>query len=223
MTEIRRRQASLSRHPASNGHAIEPPPRGAPAVTPTPPQPDDAAILAAARTGDPDACKALYDRYAARVYAVIRRVAPERSLADDWSQETWVRAFRALPRFRGESSFATWILRIAMNSAAYESRRLSRRLRDERPLDPALCAAETPTEPVLRARLERALARLPDGMRRILVLHDVEGYTHEEIARIIGNRPSTCRSQLFKARARMRELLGAEPSNEKERSEPCPI
>jgi RNA polymerase sigma-70 factor (ECF subfamily) len=183
---------------------------------------DDDALVAAAKAGDADALRALYDRHAPRVHAVIRRVAPERSLAEDWAQETWVRAFRALPRFRGDSSFGTWILRIAMNSAAYEARRLTRRRRGERPLDPALRCPERPTEPVLRDRLERALALLPEGMRRILVLHDVEGYAHDEIARILGNRPSTCRSQLFKARARMRELLGELHSNERERSEPCP-
>jgi RNA polymerase sigma-70 factor (ECF subfamily) len=189
----------------------------------TRPQLEDRALVAAAKTGDEDALRALYDRYAVRVYAVIRRIAPEPSLADDWAQETWVRAFRALPRFRGDSSFGTWILRIAMNSAAYEARRLTRRRRGERPLDPTLRSIETPSEPILRDRLERALAMLPDGMRRILVLHDVEGYAHDEIAQILGNRPSTCRSQLFKARARMRELLGERHSNEEERPAPCPI
>ena len=177
--------------------------------------PDDAALIAAAKLGDSTALRALYDRHAGRVYAVVRRIAPEESLADDWAQETWVRAFRALPSFRGESAFGTWILRIAMNSALYEARRLARRWKGEVPLDPSTSAVERASEPVLRARLERALAELPEGMRRILVLHDVEGYNHEEIAAILGNRSSTCRSQLFKARARMRELLAEQrPSHQ---------
>lgn len=184
--------------------------------------PDDAALIAAAKLGDSAALRALYERHAGRVYAVVRRVAPEESLADDWAQETWVRAFRALPSFRGESSFSTWILRIAMNSAAYEARRVARRWNGEVPIDPATRAFERATEPVLRERLERALAELPEGMRRILVLHDIEGYSHEEIAGIIGNRSSTCRSQLFKARARMRELLASHHSSKQQREEPCP-
>jgi RNA polymerase sigma-70 factor (ECF subfamily) len=184
--------------------------------------PDDAALIAAAKLGDAAALRALYDRHAGRVYAVVRRIAPEDSLADDWAQETWVRAFRALPTFRGESSFGTWILRIAMNSAAYEARRLARRWKGEVELDASTRAIERPSEPVLRVRLERALAELPEGMRRILVLHDVEGYGHEEIAQILGNRASTCRSQLFKARARMRELLAEQSPLNQKREEPCP-
>ena len=187
----------------------------------TPPT-NDASLIAAAKLGDPAALRALYDRHAGRVYAVVRRIAPEESLADDWAQETWVRAFRALPTFRGDSSFGTWILRIAMNSAMYEARKLTRRWKGEVPLDPATTAAERPTEPVLRVRLERALAQLPDGMRRILVLHDVEGYNHEEIAVILGNTASTCRSQLFKARARMRELLTRQFPLNQQQEEPCP-
>jgi RNA polymerase sigma-70 factor (ECF subfamily) len=184
--------------------------------------PDDATLIAAAKLGDPAALRALYDRHAGRVYAVVRRIAPEESLADDWAQETWVRAFRALPAFRGESSFGTWILRIAMNSAMYEARKLTRRWKGEVALDPATSATERPSEPVLRVRLERALAELPEGMRRILVLHDVEGYNHEEIAAILGNTSSTCRSQLFKARARMRELLSQQFPLSKQQEEPCP-
>ena len=188
------------------------------ALTPS----DDAALVAAARTGDATAMRALYDRHAGRVYAVVRRIAPEESLADDWAQETWVRAFRALPSFRGDSAFGTWLLRIAMNSALHEARRVNRRWRDEVDLPPSTASVERSTEPVLRVHLERALARLPEGMRRILVMHDVEGYDHEEIATILGNRASTCRSQLFKARAKMRELLGERFRIQQKSEEPCP-
>ncbi len=166
--------------------------------------------------------RALYDRHAPRVYAVVRRMAPEESLADDWAQETWVRAFRALPTFRGDSAFGTWVLRIAINSALHEARRIRRRWNGEVSLDPATAGVERASEPVLRTRLERALAELPEGMRRILVLHDVEGYDHEEIATILGNRASTCRSQLFKARAKMRELLGEHLRIQQKSEEPCP-
>lgn len=183
---------------------------------------DDAALVAAAKLGDSGAMRALYDRHAPRVYAVVRRIAPEDSLADDWAQETWVRAFRALPAFRGDSAFGTWLLRIAMNSALHEARRIQRRWKVEVALHPSTAGVERATEPVLRARLERALAELPEGMRRILVLHDVEGYDHEAIATILGNRASTCRSQLFKARAKMRELLGEHFRIQQNSEEPCP-
>ena len=188
----------------------------------SPPHPDDAALVAAANLGDAAAMRALYDRHASRVYTVVRRMAPEESLADDWAQETWVRAFRALPEFRGDSAFGTWVLRIAINSALHEARRIRRRWQGEVSLDPATAGVERASEPVLRSRLERALAELPEGMRRILVLHDVEGYDHEEIARILGNRASTCRSQLFKARAKMRELLGERLRIQQKSEEPCP-
>ena len=186
------------------------------------PHPDDATLVAAAKLGDAAAMRALYDRHAARVYAVVRRMAPEESLADDWAQETWVRAFRALPNFRGDSAFGTWVLRIAINSALHEARRIRRRWHGEVSLDPSTAGVERASEPVLRTRLERALAELPEGMRRILVLHDVEGYDHEEIATILGNRASTCRSQLFKARAKMRELLGERFRIQQKSEEPCP-
>src|SRR5688572_8479552 len=129
-------QASLQAFRASNGSVTNCPSAGSGTL----PSRDDAALIAAAKLGDSTALRALYDRHAGRVYAVVRRVAPEESLADDWAQETWVRAFRALPSFRGESSFGTWILRIAMNSAAYEARRLARRWKGEVPLDPATSA-----------------------------------------------------------------------------------
>ena len=183
---------------------------------------DDVALVAQAKLGDAVAMRALYDRHAPRVYAVVRRMAPEESLADDWAQETWVRAFRALPTFRGDAAFGTWVLRIAINSALHEARRIRRRWQGEVSLDPSTAGVERPSEPVLRSRLERALAELPEGMRRILVLHDVEGYDHEEIATILGNRASTCRSQLFKARAKMRELLGERFRIQQKSEEPCP-
>jgi RNA polymerase sigma-70 factor (ECF subfamily) len=183
---------------------------------------DDAALVAAAKLGDSEALRALYERHAVRVYAVVRRIAPDDSLADDWAQETWVRAFRGLSSFRGDSAFGTWVLRIAINSALHEARRVRRRWYGEVALDPATAGVERPTEPVLRTRLERALAELPEGMRRILVLHDVEGYDHEEIATILGNRASTCRSQLFKARAKMREILGERFRIQQNSEEPCP-
>jgi RNA polymerase sigma-70 factor, ECF subfamily len=160
-----------------------------------------------ARDGDGEAIRELYRRYSPRVYAVVRRLAGDDALAEDWAQEAWVRAIRALPTFRGDSRFSTWIHRIAVNSALHGRRWRNRRTRDEVDMPVALPDGRPSDQAVLRITLERALATLPDGMRQVLVLHDIEGYTHEEIATFLGVTAGTSKSQLFKARARMRRTL----------------
>ncbi|CAN5242444.1 sigma-70 family RNA polymerase sigma factor [soil metagenome] len=166
----------------------------------------EAELLERARRGDADAVQALYREHAPRVYATVRRLAGEDAEAEDWAQETWVRALRALPTFRGDARFGTWLHRIAVNQALQGLRRSQRRL-SEVPL-----SAEHPARPrlhdaLLERRLERALDTLPPRMREVLVLHDVEGYTHEEIGDLMGVSAGTCKSQLFKARSKLRELL----------------
>jgi RNA polymerase sigma-70 factor (ECF subfamily) len=167
----------------------------------------DLELIRQAQDGDPAAIRGLYHRHAPRVYAVVRRLAGDDALAEDWAQEAWVRVFRALPGFRGESRFTTWLHRIAVNSALHGRRWRERRVKNETVLPPALTASGPGDQSVLRMRLERALEKLPDRMRQVMVLHDVEGYTHEEIAEFLGVTAGTSKSQLFKARARMREIL----------------
>ncbi|HEX6939748.1 MAG TPA: sigma-70 family RNA polymerase sigma factor [Longimicrobiales bacterium] len=166
-------------------------------------------LIERARYGDEAAIRSLYERHAPRVYAVTRRLAGDDALAEDWAQEAWVKAVRALPGFRGDAQFSTWLHRIAVNSALQGKRSRERRTRYEEPLPAAIPVREAAGRTLLRLRLERALEQLPEGMRRVLVLHDVEGYTHEEIAEALGVNVGTSKSQLFKARARMRELLAA--------------
>jgi RNA polymerase sigma-70 factor, ECF subfamily len=169
-----------------------------------------------AQTGDSAAARELYQRYAPRVNAVVRRLAGDDALAEDWAQEAWVRAFRALPGFRGDARFSTWLHRIAVNSALHGRRWRERRAGRE--VDMAVDEPATRSDQVvLRISLQRALDSLPDGMRQIVVLHDVEGYTHEEIGGLLGIAPGTSKSQLFKARARLRSMLQsgrAEPQKE---------
>jgi RNA polymerase sigma-70 factor, ECF subfamily len=181
---------------------------------------DEHELIQQARNGDGSAIQALYRRYADRVYSVVRRLAGDDALAEDWAQEAWVRAIRALPTFRGESQFGTWLHRIAVNSALYGRRGRERRSGREDPLPETLAGSGAPEQALLRLRLERAMQQLPEGMRKVLVLHDVEGYTHTEIGVQLGIAPGTCKSQLFKARARMRELL-AGPATTMEREEVC--
>lgn len=169
---------------------------------------EDGQLIELAKAGDDLAMTDLYHRYSAHVYAVVRRIAGEDALAEDWSQEAWVRVFRALPGFRGQSKFSTWLHRIAVNSALQGRRKVMRHVDREVQLQPVLAASDSPRQHVfLRARLERAIERLPDRMRQVLVLHDIEGYTHEEIGDLLGVTSGTSKSQLFKARARMREVL----------------
>jgi RNA polymerase sigma-70 factor, ECF subfamily len=167
----------------------------------------DTECIELARRGEARAIRQLYERYSPRVYAVVRRLAGDDALAEDWAQEAWIRALRALPGFRGEARFSTWIHRIAVNSALHGRRWRDRRADNEVALLPGADIETRAATPELKISIERALDAIPAGMRRILVLHDVEGYTHDEISELLGITAGTSKSQLFKARARMREIL----------------
>jgi RNA polymerase sigma-70 factor (ECF subfamily) len=164
-------------------------------------------IIRQAADGDARAIRTLYDRYAPRVFAVVRRIAGDDELAEDYAQEAWIRAVRALPTFRGDARFSTWLHRIAVNSALQALRKAETRRRREAPFPEEVPVRPFGGDSLLQRKLERALDALPEGMRRVLILHDVEGYTHEEIGDSLGVTPGTSKSQLFKARAKMRELL----------------
>jgi RNA polymerase sigma-70 factor (ECF subfamily) len=164
-------------------------------------------LILQAKQGDAAALDALYRRHAARVYTVVRRLTGDDAQADDAAQETWMRAMRALPSFRGQAMFSTWLHRIAVNCALYGRRRRERNRLRELELPDSLPTSGSEPRPLLRMRLQEAIDQLPEGMRRVLVLHDVEGYTHEEIGDLLGVASGTCKSQLFKARAKMRTYL----------------
>ncbi len=176
-------------------------------------------MIRRASEGDARAVRSLYDRYSPRVYAVVRRIAGDDQTAQDYAQETWVRVIRALPTFRGESKFSTWLHRIAVNAALQARRRESTRQDREVPIPDTLSVRSGTGDPLMARRLEAALDRLPERMRRVLILHDVEGYTHQDIGELMGVAPGTSKSQLFKARAKMRQWLGSvhEPQYEQER------
>jgi RNA polymerase sigma-70 factor, ECF subfamily len=175
-----------------------------------------------AQAGDGAAIRDLYRRYAPRVHAVVRRLAGDDALAEDWAQEAWVRAIRALPTFRGDARFSTWLHRIAVNSALHGRRGRERRVGREVEMPEGGEGSTRSDDAVLRISLQRALDQLPAGMRQIVVLHDVEGYTHEEIGDLLGISPGTSKSQLFKARARLRTMLQSERSRARE-EEVCRI
>jgi RNA polymerase sigma-70 factor, ECF subfamily len=165
-----------------------------------------------ARSGDGNGSTALYDRYAPRLRRSVARWTRDADTADDVCQEAWLRAYRALPGFRGDADFGTWLHSIARNLAFGRGRTEGRR-------DELLACNPMPTttraQPVeLKVDLERAVAALPPGMREILLLHDVEGWKHAEIAAALGIAEGTSKSQLFKARAQVRRWLSREaPGN----------
>ncbi len=153
----------------------------------------------------------LYERHASRVYTVVRRLAGDDDLAADLAQDTWTSAFQKIRDFRGDAAFGTWVHRIAVNTALTRLRQSARRRDLEQSFDgksmlgnpdgrPASAAAE-------RVTVQRALDKLPEGYRSVLWLHDVEGYTHEEIGARLGIAVGTSKSQLSKARARLRALV----------------
>jgi RNA polymerase sigma-70 factor (ECF subfamily) len=169
--------------------------------------PTESQLIRLAADGDARAIRTLYDRYAPRVYAVVRRIAGDDDRAQDYAQEAWIRAIRALPTFRGDARFSTWLHRIAVNAALQALRKAETRTKREAPVPDQVPVAPAKGDSLLQRKLERALDGLPEGMRRVLILHDVEGYTHEEIGDVLGVTAGTSKSQLFKARAKMREML----------------
>ena len=177
----------------------------------------DPRLVRRAAAGDERAMRLLWERHRAHVDAVVRRLVTDPDHAADVAQEVWVQLFRALPSWREDARFGTWLHRVAVNRTLNALRSLRRAGRHETPLDveawdagpAALAAAPVPeAERALVADAIAAAARqLAPGARQVFYLHDVEGYTHEEIAASLGITAGGSKSQLFKARAKLRRLL----------------
>ena len=161
--------------------------------------------------GDERAMRLLWEEHAPHVDAVVRRLvgAADPDLAADIAQEVWIQIFRALPGFRGDAQFGTWAHRIAVNRTLNALRRTRRiaKLEVEIEEDSASVEHDGGERSFIAASIEDALAVLPAGARTVFLLHDVEGYTHEEIAEELGITTGGSKSQLFKARAKLRRLL----------------
>lgn len=170
---------------------------------------DDTQLIAACRRGEARAMEMLYHQYKRRVFGMAHRIVGA-SDAEEVAQEVFVRIFRALASFRGDSALSTWIYRLTVNASLSHLARRGRRqeINDDAALEQVPAPPAVERDLGLAARIEAALAKLPSGYRAILVLHDVEGLSHEECAEILECRIGTCKSQLHKARAKMRELLG---------------
>lgn len=171
---------------------------------------NDRALIARALVGDPAAERELYDRHVDRVYRLVYRMAGDAEQAREFTQDAFVRAFERLATFRGESAFSTWLGSIAISVTLTGLKQRKRRW--DREQDLALAepvAGETSKiEPDLRRKLFEAIDALPDGYRAVLILHELEGYTHEEVGALLGIDAGTSKAQLFRARAKLRTQLG---------------
>lgn len=178
-------------------------------TTDPPPPGTDTEDVALATAGDTRAFERLYRRHEARIHSLARRMAGP-GLADDITQDVFIRAWEKLHLFSGRSTFGTWLYRLAINVCLARrekaGKRRARYLSDE----VAMERAEAPrSHGDHRMDLDRAIQRLPSRAREVFVLHDVEGYKHREIGELLGITSGTSKSQLHQARMALREHLGA--------------
>jgi len=172
----------------------------------------DDGLVERARRGDVDAFEQLYRLHAGRVYALCLRLAADPVVARELTQDTFVKAWEALPRFRADASLTTWLHRIAVNALLERRRGEKRRsarvsLADDEDAAEMIVGVVAAPDVATAIDLERAVGGLPPGVRRAFVLHDVEGYTHEEIAAMTGLAAGTLRAQLHRARQLLMRAL----------------
>ena len=185
--------------PSPPGHRVSVPLRAEP-------RPTDRELAALVVAGEEPAFRELYRRHTPRLLAlVLRFLGGQEADAEDVVQEAWLRATERLEQFRWEAAFGSWIAAIALNLAREQIRRSTRRREVEWPEDEP--AAVEPLDRLEPQDLEKAIAALPAGYRKVLVLHDVEGYRHDEIAELMGVSVGTSKSQLFHARRAVRHAL----------------
>ncbi len=172
---------------------------------------DDFELVRSAAAGDMGAFEEIYKRYRLRAYAISLRMLRDPSRAQDSTQDAFVQLYRKIGTFRGEAAFSTWFHRLVVNQALMFMRQ--RYLKRERQ-SPEYSSYD-PNEPTVKRdnlvdsiALKRAIRKLPVGYRKVFILHDVDGYEHAEIGKILGCAEGTSKSQLHKARATLRKLMG---------------
>ena len=169
----------------------------------------DRDLVSRCLAGDAQAERALYDAHVDRIYRLVFRMAGDGDLAEDFTQETFIRAFERLEQYRGEASLATWLHSIAVSVTLNGMRKVQRiRLRTTDLSETPLLASEArDIPPDLKTRLFQAIDALSEKLRIVYVMHDVEGYTHEEIGQTLGIPTGTSKARLFDARAKLRTAL----------------
>jgi RNA polymerase sigma-70 factor (ECF subfamily) len=172
----------------------------------------DAELARRARAGDVGALERLYHAHVDRVYALCLRMVRNQARAEELTQDTWVRVWESMGSFRGDAAFSTWLHRVTVN-VVLQSERAARRRGRRFPLTATPDRHERAPETdemdsrASRITLERAVARLPPQARAVLVLHDIQGHTHSEIAEMLAIAEGTSRAHLYQARERLREAL----------------
>jgi RNA polymerase sigma-70 factor, ECF subfamily len=195
--------------------AAKAPAQASPASGGWPENTSEAQLVARAQQGDEEAFRTLFQLYNRRVYSLCLRMTRSVVEAEDLTQDALLLFFRKLPTFRGESTLATWLHRMVVNVVLMNLRK--KRLQQV-PLDEAEGGEDAPKRQygtpdrrlancAVRITLERAIASLPSGYRSVFVLHDIHGYEHAEIAEMIGCSPGNSKSQLHKARLKLRHWL----------------
>ena len=167
-------------------------------------------LIERSRAGEQDAFRELYDANVDRIYRLAFRMAGEEDLARDFTQEAFIRAYQKLDQFRGDSSFSTWLHAIAVSVSLNGLRKVQRHRARERTLDeaPDLALATRPTDPAIKTRLKEAIDGLPELYRTVFLMHDLEGYSHHEIAGALDVAEGTSKARLSRARAKLRDRLG---------------
>lgn len=180
-------------------------------VSTSPARVNEPDLIARVVAGERPAMRALYDAHVGRVHRLAFRLTGDAQLAEEVTQDTFVKAFSRIAGFRGESALSTWLHRITVSVALNTTRGVRRRQQRETVIEDAESVAHAGSEhvdPILRDRLHRAIDELPEILRTTLVMYEFEGYTHVEIAEVLDIPVGTCRSRLFLARAKLRAALG---------------
>ena len=175
----------------------------------------DFELARAAAAGDQLAFEKLYQQHHRKVYSLCLRMLGNQTDAEDVTQDVFIQVYRKINTFQGESAFTTWLYRLTVNSVLMYLRKKSRKHREESTEDEMLqnwaesraLSHRHEISMIDRIALEQAIAQLPTGYRHVLVLHDLEGFEHEEIGRMLGIAVGTSKSQLHKARMKLRKLL----------------
>ena len=172
---------------------------------------DDRQLVAEVLAGDPAAERRLYDANVDRVYRLAYRLTGDPDLAQEFTQESFIRAFDRLETFRGDAKLSTWLTSVATSVVFNGLRKVKRFRQREVDLDHAAPQADQKreAEPDLKDRLREAIDGLPQGYRTVFLMHDVEGFTHEEIGTALGIQSGTSKAQLSRARAKLRGSLAA--------------
>lgn len=169
----------------------------------------DKIIIQRCKDGDLHAFEELYAKYSRKLYGLCLRMSGNQNDAEDYMQEIFIVLLKKIKAFRGESKFSTWLYRVAVNTCISQLRkRKGIMVAPESALDRKPAQLNVTPQVIHRTTLTRAIAQLPDGYRSAVILHDIQGFHHHEIGQILGISVGSSKSQLFKARRKLREILG---------------